>query len=103
MACGWLVVVWPADGLAISGDQERHPLLETHVHEHDCCPGRRQSVVCVREVGEITEELLPIQRLLANKVPKVAPVETLHDLAPRDTGKVALETGDEGEMPLPLE
>ena len=98
-----LLVVWPADGFAISVDHDRHSLLEQHVHELDWCLWRRQIVDDVREVRTIAEDLLTIERVQANKVSKTPPAETVLHPAPGDIGQEALEVGDESEVPQTVE
>ena len=52
---GLLLVVWRAQCFAVSLDQERHSLLESHDHDLDFCSRRRQTVDCVGEVWPIAE------------------------------------------------
>ena len=79
-----LLGVLLSEVFAISVDHERHSLLDPHVHGLNCIPGRRQSLDCVREVGPIADELVPIQRILLNTVPRAAPTDARLDLASGD-------------------
>ena len=71
-------------------DRDGGPKLREEVlprperHEMVCCPALSQRVVCVREAGACTEELLAIQRVLANNVLKAPPAEALLDLPTGD-------------------
>ena len=96
-----LLVVWPADRLAVSVYQERHSLLESHVHEFDYGPGRWQHLDRAREVGAFAEDFGPVHYVLGHKITKASPAEGLSRLHPSNLGEKSLEACDEGKVPLP--
>ena len=98
-----ILIMLPAERLAISVDHEWHSLLQPHVHEHDCSSRRKQREDCVREHRTIAADLVMTERVLAKKVPKAVPRETLLHLAPGDDRTEALEVGDETEVPVQVE
>ena len=84
-----------------SVNHERHPLLETHLHEFDCGPMQGLCVDGVGEGGAIPEHLVSVEGDLPQKMAKAAPAKRLR-FHPCDVGKESTVCV-EGIVPLPDE
>ena len=78
-------------------------LLESHVHELDCCSRRRQREDGVGEVRAITEKVVTVERVLTHEMPKALSAEPLLRFHSSDIVKKTVEVGDECEVSLPVE
>ena len=94
-----LLFVWRAQCIAVSVKDERHSLLESHVHEQDVGPRRRMRVDGVREVRVIAEELMYLEHDLALKMPQSQSPEPLLRFHSRYIIEKAFKVRDDGKVP----
>ena len=62
--------------MGVGLEEERHSLLEPDIPELDSSSKRRQSRECVREFRDIAEDVVTLENILANEIPKALSEET---------------------------